>query len=76
MKDGANTTGNVTLTVHNSAMMASQTLNLSQFCQRRYWSCLSSYLLHPSFSPVTLSPGSYTLVLSSDAPRSKTRRTL
>jgi uncharacterized repeat protein (TIGR01451 family) len=71
MKDGANTTGNVTLTVYDSAVMprGSITLSNSQFCGIATGPACQSYFFHTfTFtSPVPLSPGSYTLVLSTNA---------
>jgi uncharacterized repeat protein (TIGR01451 family) len=73
MKDGANTTGNVTLTVYNSAVppvpLGSITLNNSQFCGIATGPACQSYFYRTfAFgSPLPLFPGSYTLVLSSDA---------
>jgi uncharacterized repeat protein (TIGR01451 family) len=71
MKDGPGTIGNVTLTVKNSAAMAlgSVTLSNSQFCAGLSGTECQSYAYH-TFTlapPLALSPGSYTLVLSTDA---------
>ena len=71
MKDGTSTTDNVTLTVFNSAAMAlgSVTLSNSQFCANDPAHCQSySYRTFALPSPLALSPGSYTLVLSTNAP--------
>jgi uncharacterized repeat protein (TIGR01451 family) len=71
MKDGPGTTGNVTLSVINSAAvtLGSITLSNSQFCGNATGSACQSYFFHTfTFpSPLTLSPGSYTLVLSTNA---------
>jgi len=70
MKDGTSTTDNVTLTVFNSAAMAlgSVTLSNSQFCANDPAHRQSySYRTFALPSPLALSPGSYTLVLSTPA---------
>ena len=73
-EEGNEPSGNVTLTVFSrnsdNAALGSITLSLSQFCGPISAPACQSYFFHTlTFtSPVTLSPGSYTLVLSSNAP--------
>jgi uncharacterized repeat protein (TIGR01451 family) len=70
MKDGTSTTGNVTLTVFNSASVAlgQVTQSNSQFCSGNAHCQSYAYHTFTLPSPLALSPGSYTLVLSTDAP--------
>src|SRR5215471_15271533 len=71
MKDGPATTGAVTLTVFNSSAIAlgSVTQSNSQFCAGLTPTQCQSFTYHTFTlpSPLALSPGSYTLVLSTNA---------
>jgi len=71
MKDGPQTTDVVTLTVYDAASVpiGSITLSNSDFCGGPNTSACQSYFYHTFTlpSPVILSPGSYSLVLSSNS---------
>ena len=69
MKDGPNTTGNVTLTVFNSALtpLGSVSLSNAQFCAANPDCQMYANHTFAFASAVALSAGSYTLVLSTNA---------